>query len=130
MPPCEIKTADFDAGFAKAHRHIQVAARSRRQNATPLGAVDYDIADIVDARRIGRHRIARVDDRRRFGDFDFDAIRHIFRFGGGRCKHGGNGLADKTHDVMGQDRLFNSPIVKLVQHRPDRPRLKIREAND
>ena len=34
----EIKTADFDAGFAKAHRHIQVAARSRRQNATPLEA--------------------------------------------------------------------------------------------
>ena len=102
MPPCEIKTADFDAGFAKAHRHIQVAARSRRQNATPLGAVDYDIADIVDARRIGRDRIARVDDRRGFGDFDFDAIRHVFRFRDGRCKHRGDGLADKTHDVMGR----------------------------
>ena len=96
------RDADFDTGFAKAHRHIQVAARSRRQNAAPLGAVDYDIADIVDARRIGRHRIARVDDRRRFGDFDFDAIRHVFRFRDGRCKHRGNGLADKTHDVMGR----------------------------
>jgi len=34
----EIKTADFDAEFARAHRHIQVAARSCRQNATPLEA--------------------------------------------------------------------------------------------
>jgi aerobic carbon-monoxide dehydrogenase large subunit len=34
----QIKTADFDAAFAKAHRRIQVAARSYRQNATPLEA--------------------------------------------------------------------------------------------
>ncbi|MGB8632212.1 MAG: molybdopterin cofactor-binding domain-containing protein, partial [Xanthobacteraceae bacterium] len=34
----KIKTADFDAAFAKAHRRVQVTARSRRQNATPLEA--------------------------------------------------------------------------------------------
>jgi aerobic carbon-monoxide dehydrogenase large subunit len=34
----EIETADFDAAFAKAHRHIRIAARSCRQNATPLEA--------------------------------------------------------------------------------------------
>jgi len=33
-----IKTADFDAAFAKAHRHVRVVARSCRQNATPLEA--------------------------------------------------------------------------------------------
>ena len=34
----QIKTAGFDAAFAKAHRRIRVNARSRRQNATPLEA--------------------------------------------------------------------------------------------
>jgi carbon-monoxide dehydrogenase large subunit len=34
----EIKTVDFDAAFARVHRRIQVTARSRRQNATPLEA--------------------------------------------------------------------------------------------
>ena len=33
-----VKTADFDATLAKAHRRIRVNARSRRQNATPLEA--------------------------------------------------------------------------------------------
>ncbi len=33
-----IKTADFDATFAKAHRRIRLSVRSRRQNATPLEA--------------------------------------------------------------------------------------------
>jgi aerobic carbon-monoxide dehydrogenase large subunit len=32
----KIKTAEFDAAFAKAHRRIEVTARSCRQNATPL----------------------------------------------------------------------------------------------
>src|SRR5580698_3103955 len=32
------KTADFDATIAKAHRHVRVDVRSRRQNATPLEA--------------------------------------------------------------------------------------------
>jgi carbon-monoxide dehydrogenase large subunit len=32
------KTADFDATLAKAHRHVRVEVRSRRQNATPLEA--------------------------------------------------------------------------------------------
>jgi carbon-monoxide dehydrogenase large subunit len=34
----KIKTADFDAAFAKARRRIKVTARSCRQNATPLEA--------------------------------------------------------------------------------------------
>jgi len=33
-----IKTADFDATLATAHRRIRLTARSRRQNATPLEA--------------------------------------------------------------------------------------------
>jgi carbon-monoxide dehydrogenase large subunit len=33
-----IKTADFDATFAKAYRRIRLGVRSRRQNATPLEA--------------------------------------------------------------------------------------------
>ena len=33
-----IKTADFDATLAKAHRRIRLDVRSRRQNATPLEA--------------------------------------------------------------------------------------------
>ena len=33
-----IKTADFDAAMAQAHRRVRVRVRSRRQNATPLEA--------------------------------------------------------------------------------------------
>jgi len=43
-----IKTADFDATFAAAHRRVRVEVRSRRQNATPLEAraahADFDPA--------------------------------------------------------------------------------------
>ena len=34
----QFKTADFDAAAAKAHRRLQLVARSHRQNATPLEA--------------------------------------------------------------------------------------------
>ena len=82
--------------------------------------VDHDIAALMDARRIGRERVARIGHSWQFIDLDLDAIGNVLGFGGGRRIDGGNRLADKAHHVFCQKRLLDRPIAEFVQHRPDR----------
>jgi len=75
----------------------------------------------MDARRAGFKRIAGVDHRRQLDDFDLDCFGAVFGLRRRRRNHRRNRLADKTHDILRQDRLFDRLIVELMQHRPDRP---------
>ena len=84
--------------------------------------IEHDVAALVDARRIGRERVARVNHCRRFIDLDRDAIGDVLGFGCGRRIDRGNRLADKAHHVFRQKRLLDRPIAEFMQHRPDRPR--------
>ena len=114
---------DPDAAMCLSERGVEVGGLDV--------AIDHDIAALMDARRIGRERVARIGHRRRFIDFDLDAIGNVLGFGGGRRIDGGNRLADKAHHVFGQKRLLDRPIAEFVQHRPDRPcRAKLGNGDD
>ncbi len=85
-------------------------------------AFQDDVAggDVMNLRRAGSKRVTRVDHRRGLVDRNFDLIGDVL----GRCRvcgnHCGDRLADKAHLAVGQDRLADRLVIKLIQHRQDR----------
>ena len=92
--------------------------------------VDNKIAGVVNRRSIGPQCRARVADRRKFGNLDLHAIRGIFSFRRRRRQYRRDRFADKTHDLIRQDWLFDRPIIVFVQHRLNRPCGEIGGANE
>ncbi len=72
-------------------------------------------------RRIRSKRLAGIDHRRQFADFEFDRVGHVLRRGRRRGDDRRHRLADEAHHVFRQNRLLDRLIVELLQHRPDRP---------
>ena len=73
----------------------------------------------VHLRRAGGERGERIDHRHGRLDHEIDLLGDVFGVGCARSHDGGDRLADKAHDAVGQDRLADRPVVELVQHRQD-----------
>ena len=93
-------------------------------------AVDYKIAGGVNSRGIRLRGRMRTSNRRNIGDLDLHAIRGIFGLRRRRCDDRRDRFADKTHDLIRQDRLLDRSIIVFVQHRLDRLRAEIAGTDD
>ncbi len=74
----------------------------------------------VHLRRARRQRGEQIDHRHGLLDGKLDLVGDVLGLFLARGHDGGDRLADKAHDAVGQNRLDDRLVIELVQHRHDR----------